>query len=64
MNIVNKGAGAYRLDLTEAELSVICNCINEACEALSSPEFDIRVGASPEDALAILHRLLAALRGE
>ncbi len=57
------GTGTYRLDLTDVELSVICNCINEACNGLSIPEFATRVGASREDVEAMLCRLSAALDG-
>ena len=39
------------------EIAVVCACINEALDALSDGEFQMRVGADRQQARALLGRL-------
>ena len=43
--------------LSADEIAVVCNCINEALDALSDEEFASRVGADRQQARALLGRL-------
>ena len=43
--------------LSADEISVVCNCINEALDALTDEEFVQRVGADRQQARALLGRL-------
>lgn len=43
--------------LTTDEVAVLCNCINEALEALEDEEFAARVGVDRQGARALLGRL-------
>ena len=61
MNIMSLGAGRYEIHLTDTELRIICNCINESCNGISLPEFETRVGAEREEVEGMLDDLLAVL---
>ena len=43
--------------LSADEIAVVCNCINEALDALTDDEFSQRVGADRQQARALLGRL-------
>ena len=43
--------------LSEDEIAFVCNCINEALDALTDGEFLQRVGADRQQARALLARL-------
>ena len=43
--------------LSADEIAVVCNCINEALDALTDQEFVQRVGADRQQARALLGRL-------
>ena len=43
--------------LSADEIAVVCNCINEALDALTDEEFVLRVGADRQQARALLGRL-------
>ena len=43
--------------LSADEIAVVCNCINEALDALTDEEFVQRVGADRQQARALLGRL-------
>jgi hypothetical protein len=45
------------ISITEDELLVICNSLNEVCNGIDVEEFDARMGTSPDNA----RRLLGAL---
>jgi len=61
MDITSLGSGQHEVHLTETELRIICNCMNETCNGIAVPEFETRVGAVREDVEAMLNKLLAAL---
>src|SRR3954465_2345066 len=43
--------------LSADEIAVVCNCINEALDALTDGDFQLRVGADRQQARALLARL-------
>jgi len=43
--------------LTEDEIAVLCNCINESLDALDDADFVARVGTDRQHARALLGRL-------
>jgi len=43
--------------LSADEIAVVCNCINEALDALTDGDFQLRVGADRQQARALLGRL-------
>jgi hypothetical protein len=49
------------LKLTEAELIILANAINEALEALPDWEFSTRIGATPGEATALRERIGAII---
>jgi len=61
MDITTPGSGRHEIHLTDLELRVICNCINESCNGISISEFETRVGAEREEVEGMLDKLLAAL---
>lgn len=42
--------------LSDDEIAVVCNCINEALDALTDEDFQQRVGADRQQARALLGR--------
>ena len=61
MDITSPGFGQKEIRMSDEELRIICNCVNEACNGLSIPDFRIRVGAEREEAESMLAKLLSAL---
>lgn len=61
MNITHLDPGRHSIHLTDTELRILCNCINEACNGISLPEFQTRIGAEKKDVEDMLDKLLAVL---
>jgi hypothetical protein len=61
VDIANIGLGHKEIRLTDVELRIISNCMNEACNGLSISDFEIRVGAERDEAQGMLDKLLSAL---
>jgi hypothetical protein len=53
----NCGVTKIAVRLSADEIAVICNCINEALDALPDEVFETRVGADRQQARALLGRL-------
>jgi hypothetical protein len=51
------GVSKVTVRLSADEIAVVCNCINEALDALTDGEFQQRVGADRQEARALLGRL-------
>jgi hypothetical protein len=51
----------FVLKADETELLILNNALNEICNGLSVPEFEARIGASPDMARALLGAIGAAL---
>jgi hypothetical protein len=49
------------MHLTDTELRVICNCINESCNGISLAEFETRIGTKKKEVEGMLDKLLAVL---
>jgi len=63
MKILRREAGLLDLSLSECELAIIVNALNEVCngpDAIEDWEFHIRTGVSRSDALLLLGSLSAA----
>jgi len=53
----NCGVTKIAVRLSADEIAVVCNCINEALDALADEVFETRVGADRQQARALLGRL-------
>jgi hypothetical protein len=51
------GVSKVTVRLSADEITVVCNCINEALDALTDGDFQLRVGADRQQARALLGRL-------
>lgn len=51
------GVSKVTVRLSADEIAVVCNCINEALDALTDDDFQMRVGADRQQARALLGRL-------
>jgi hypothetical protein len=51
------GVSKVTVRLSADEITVVCNCINEALDALTDDDFQQRVGADRQQARALLGRL-------
>jgi hypothetical protein len=61
MDITSPCSGQYEIHLTDPELRVVCNCINETCNGIALPEFEIRVGAERGEVEILLDKLITVL---
>jgi hypothetical protein len=52
-----RGVTKIAVRLSADEIAVVCNCINEALDALPDLVFEARVGADRQQARALLGRL-------
>jgi hypothetical protein len=48
---------AARVELTGAEVILINNALNEVCNGIDIPEFSTRLGATIEEARALLQQM-------
>lgn len=62
MRIVSVADDLFEISVTDTELSILANCLNEVCHGISVFEFETRLGATREDVSSMLDSLLAALR--
>ncbi len=62
MNILSLESGTARLELTEHELVIVNNALNETLNAIDDDEFDTRVGATTGEVDALLSAVRGALR--
>lgn len=46
-----------KLDLTIDELHMIHNALNEICHGVDVPDFELRIGHSPEDVIELLNKI-------
>lgn len=54
---------ATQISLTNDELSILSNALNEVCHGLDIREFSTRMGAEKGEVLKLLNRLSQALDG-
>ena len=60
---IEKGASdLFIIEIARDDLRIINNCINDAIDLISSKEFGTRVGATLEEAEALLDIIQGALR--
>jgi hypothetical protein len=60
MRLMEKSDDSFAIELTRDELRILANAVNEVCngpEAIEGPEFDTRMGATREEAEALLDAL-------
>jgi hypothetical protein len=60
MRVIEKNRDVAAIELTEHELTILSNAINEVCngpEAIDDWEFGARIGASRQEAEALLEAL-------
>jgi len=65
MLLKSSGGGRFLLDVSEAELLLLNNALNEVCNGvhLDEAEFSTRLGVSRDEARRLLRLLNAALKG-
>jgi len=62
MNAVDLQQDSARLELSEEELLILHNALNEVCHALSVPDFQTRMGATKEEARELMHAIGSTIR--
>ena len=62
MRIAKAAGGQFEISVTETEMSILCNCLNEVCNGIHIFEFETRLGATIEDVSSMLDTVLAGLR--
>ncbi len=63
MRIEEKAPGFFFVQIARDDLRIINNCINDALDLISPEEFPSRVGATPQEAQALLDAIHGALYG-
>ena len=48
MQVLAASRQAVQIELSLTELQLICNCLNEVCNGIDVPEFETRLGVTPE----------------
>ncbi|HEY4078922.1 MAG TPA: hypothetical protein VGM26_18480 [Rhizomicrobium sp.] len=59
---IEKRGTSFFIEVSRDELGILNNCINDAMDLISPKEFGTRVGATPEEAEALLDIIQRALR--
>jgi hypothetical protein len=54
VNVISRHSGSAKIEVSDAELLVINNALNEVCNALDIREFDTRMGCSRDLAKSVL----------
>ncbi len=61
MEIEKKAPGIFMIEISDHDLGVINNCINDAIELMVEGEFHARVGVSRQEAMDLLKKINIAL---
>jgi hypothetical protein len=60
--LINEASGGqYLVALSESELIVLSNCLNEVCNGIDLTEFETRVGASKDKVAGMLRTISVGL---
>jgi hypothetical protein len=59
---IGKKGGNFLIEASQDELGILNNCINDAIDLINPKEFGTRVGATLEEAEALLDIIQSALR--
>lgn len=62
MKIEKKTSGLFAIDISDHDLGIINNCINDAIDLMEEGEFRARVGVTRQEALALLETINGAFR--
>lgn len=57
MQVLETTATQARVELTIEDVTLINNALNEVCNGIDLPEFSTRLGATIEDARALLRQV-------
>lgn len=61
MQIIRIADSKADISVSVEELTILCNGLNEACNALDQWDFQTRMGFEREDVLALMKQVTAAL---
>lgn len=61
MKLLKRDGTAYTVELSEAELMLLNNALNEVCNGIEVAEFHSRLGATENEAQALLKRINSLL---
>jgi len=62
MQVLQQDSRGATVSLTQEDLRIINNALNETCEFIAEWEFATRVGAQRDEALALLEQVNKLLR--
>lgn len=57
MRLLKRDGTAYTVEVSEAELTLLDNALNEVCDGIDVPEFQTRLGATDAAAQSALKRI-------
>jgi hypothetical protein len=61
MRLLKRDGTAYTVEVSEAELTLLNNALNEVCNGIDVPEFETRLGATEAEAQSLLKRINSLL---
>lgn len=61
MKLLKRDGSRYTIEIEESELTLLNNALNEVCNGIEVPEFETRLGHTPDAAKSLLNRINSLL---